>query len=354
MICLCMFYVQLSNVCFLTSKIKIIFAKALLIYKNLTEKSDLEVLLANDQKFLHLHCIEENHLNVFLLNYYTCYMNLTSLVTLILIMFFYAWKAASESKEPGVTTRQKLTPSLKNGSGFRELLLFIAFLLFQRWSRKIAIGDKDTAFENALWVVDLEKAWNIYYEVPIQQYFIQNELLMQFLNHAYMKMHIPITIIFFVWLFQKRKKHYLFVRNGFLVANIVTLFFYISFPCAPPRMFPELGFVDSLLEISNINLYEGWKSKVFNQYAAVPSMHAGNALLIGIVIYLLHEQKWIRILGIIYPVFVTFLIVVTGNHFFVDAILGWIIVLFPYPIMWGLEKMIPGLRMAFRGRHAMT
>ncbi len=278
-------------------------------------------------------------------------MNFTSLVSLILIMLFYAWRAASESKEEGTTTWQKLMPSLKSGSGFRELLIFIAFLLFQRWSRKIAIGDKETAFENAYWIVDLEKAWNIYYEVPIQQFFIHNELLMQILNHAYMKLHIPVTIIFFVWLFQKEKKYFTFVRNGFILANVVTLFFYIGFPCAPPRMLAELGFVDSLLEVSNINLYEGWKSKVFNQYAAVPSMHAGNSLLIGIVTYLVHKENWVRILAVLYPFFVTFLIVVTGNHFFVDAILGWIIVLFPYPIMWALEHWFPSLRLTFRGKH---
>jgi len=280
-------------------------------------------------------------------------MNFTSLVSLILIMLFYAWRAASESKEEGVTTWQKLMPSLKRGSGFRELLLFIAFLLFQRWSRKIAIGDEETAFANARWIVELEKAWNIYWEVPIQQYFIENELLMQILNHAYMKLHIPVTIIFFVWLFQKKKKYFVFVRNGFILANVVTLFFYIGFPCAPPRMLDDLGFVDSLLKISDINLYEGWKSKVFNQYAAVPSMHAGNALLIGIVTYLVHEESWVRILAVLYPIFVTFLIVVTGNHFFVDAILGWIIVLFPYPIMWAFEKWFPALRLTFRGKHGV-
>ena len=265
-------------------------------------------------------------------------------------MFFYAYKAASESKEEGTTTWQKLKPSMKRGSGFRELLLFIVFLLFQRWSRKIAIGDWETARDNAYRVVDWEKAWNIYYEVPIQQFFIHNELLMQILNHAYMKMHIPITIIFFVWLFQKRKKNYFFVRNGFIIANIVTLFFYIGFPCAPPRMLGELGFVDSLLEISNINLYEGWKSKVFNQYAAMPSMHFGNALLVGIVGYLLHERRLVRWGAAFYPFFVCFLIVVTGNHFFLDAVLGGIIVLFPYPVMWLLEKYFPALKFTFRGK----
>ncbi len=276
-------------------------------------------------------------------------MNLTSLITLILIMVWYAWKAASESKEEGKTTLQELTPSLKRGSGFRELLLFIAFLLFQRWSRKVAIGDKETAFENAYRVIDWEKAWGIYYEIPIQQFFLPHELLMQILNHAYMKMHIPITIIFFVWLFQKRKKHYLFVRNGFLVANIVTLYFYITFPCAPPRMLGELGFVDSLLEISHINLYEGWKSKVFNQYAAMPSMHFGNALMIGIVGYLLHKKWLVRWGAFLYPFFVCFLIVVTGNHFFADAILGGVILLVPYILMFILQKYFPGLRKLFWG-----
>lgn len=279
-------------------------------------------------------------------------MNLTSLVTLLLIMVFYAWKAASESKEAGTSTLQQLIPSLKPGSGFRELLFFIAFLLCYKYSRYLAIGDESTAFANANWIMELEKSAGIFTEIPLQKLFLGNTSFIKALNQFYIKFHIPTTIIFFVWLFFKKKEHYRFIRNGFLIANIITIFFFIGFPCAPPRMFPQLGFVDTMLEISNVNLYKGNLSKLFNQYAAVPSMHFGNALLIAVVVFWLHDKKWVRWAILPYPWFVLFVIVVTGNHFYADAILGGIIVLLPYPLMILLEKRWPGLKKTFRSRYA--
>ncbi len=101
----------------------------------------------------------------------------------------------------------------------------------------------------------------------------------------------------------------------FLVSNIITIFIFVWFPCAPPRMLGDLGFVDTLLKISDVNLYKGNLSKLFNQYAAMPSMHFGNSLLIAIAIMTLHEIKWLRVIIPLYPLFVLTVIVLTGNHF---------------------------------------
>ena len=242
-----------------------------------------------------------------------------------------------------------LRPSVKDNPGFREVLIFVVFLIFYKISRWIAIGDADMAFANAYRVVEFEKMIGIFVEIPIQQYFLDKELLIHFLNQFYMRIHLPSSIIFFVWLYHRRRQHYFYIRNGFLLANVITLFFYIGFPCAPPRMLNEIGFVDTLLAISDINLYEGNLSKLFNQYAAVPSMHFGNSLLIAAVTFLLARKTWVRLGIAIYPLFVLLVIVITGNHFFVDAILGGIIVLFPFPVMNLMERVFPNIEKITRG-----
>ena len=106
-------------------------------------------------------------------------------------------------------------------------------------------------------------------------------------------------------------------------------------------MLNELGFVDTLLTISEIDLYEGKLSELFNQYAAVPSMHFGNALLISLVCFFLSKNILVRFGSFIYPVFVLWMIVITGNHFFLDAVFGGIVVLAPYPFMWMAKKLFP-------------
>lgn len=301
-------------------------------------------------------------------------MNFTSLVVLLGIIFYYSWQASRDSKLESGSVWEHFKPSLKQYSGFRELSIFIVFLLLYKLSRGLAIGDETTAFANAQKVIEWEHQLGILYELPIQKYFLDKESLIKIINWIYIKLHIPTTIIFFVWLFYKQRKHYLFIRNGFLIANVITLFFFVGFPCAPPRMINGMaanpysifgaevlnnlniigiylgeGFIDTLNHISGINLYKGINSKLFNQFAAMPSMHFGNSLLIAFGVYLYAKNKIIRGLVWIYPLFVLLVIVMTGNHFFLDAVLGGIIVLSPYLVMIMLERIFPSWRNKFRG-----
>ena len=237
----------------------------------------------------------------------------------------------------------------ENLPGYREILIFIIFMIFYKISRYIAIGDEQTAFDNAYRVIEWEKMMGIYYEVQIQQFFIDYKLMIQAVNQFYMRVHLPSTIIFFIWLYHYKRPYYFFIRNGFLLANVVTLFIFIGFPCAPPRMLNHLGFVDTLFTISKVDIYEGHLSKLFNQYAAMPSMHFGNSLLIAIVTLILSKSNWVRISLFIYPLFVLWMIVITGNHFFLDAVLGGIVVVAPYPLMWIAEKVFPNWAWVSRG-----
>jgi hypothetical protein len=222
--------------------------------------------------------------------------------------------------------------ALKLNRGMREVMLFLGVYVFYKVSRYVAIGNVNTAFQHAYDVVNLEKQMGIFYEISFQHMFLQKEGLVRFLNRFYTLVHLPSIIIFFTWLFRYHRSYYTMIRNYFFAANFIALFMYVSYPCAPPRMLHELGFVDTLLQVSKVNLYDGPLVRFFNQYAAMPSMHFGTSLLISVTVFLLAKNKWVRIPMLFYPPLVFLVIVITGNHFFLDAIVGAIMISLPFAI----------------------
>lgn len=112
------------------------------------------------------------------------------------------------------------------------------------------------------------------------------------------------------------------MRDGFLVANGIALAVFVTFPVAPPRLAGTHGLVDTLRETSGVDLHGGLLSGWFNPYAAVPSMHFGYALLIGVTVAALARNRAIRIVAPLYPALVFLTIVATANHFVLDAVAG--------------------------------
>ncbi|ANI90369.1 hypothetical protein A9P82_14365 [Arachidicoccus ginsenosidimutans] len=217
---------------------------------------------------------------------------------------------------------EALSFSFQKNKGLREVLLFIGVAIFYKVSRFIAIGDEHTAFQNAYKVVSFEQMHSLFYEITLQHIFSKATLLLRFMNRFYLLVHVPSIIAFFFWLFRYHREKYYFIRNGFLFANFITLFIFMWFPCAPPRMLHDIGFEDTLLQVSHLNLYSSSLTHYFNQYAAMPSMHFGTALIIGICVCMYTKKVLLKLLMVAYPVFVLFVIIVTGNHFFLDAIVG--------------------------------
>ena len=105
--------------------------------------------------------------------------------------------------------------------------------------------------------------------------------MIDFANQVYLNAQFSIALGFLVWLYLFRNESYYFVRNMFVVSMGLALVGYTLYPTAPPRMFPELGFVDTINDFSNVN-HDSALAKVFiNPYAAVPSMHCAFAMMIG-------------------------------------------------------------------------
>jgi hypothetical protein len=110
----------------------------------------------------------------------------------------------------------------------------------------------------------------------------------------------------------------------FMIAMAIALVGYTVFPTAPPRFMPEWGFIDSVSDFTGVHVSHAstLASTLFNPYAAVPSMHVAFALMIGWPLARLSRRRIVKVLWLLYPFLMAFVIVATANHFIVDAMLG--------------------------------
>jgi hypothetical protein len=155
------------------------------------------------------------------------------------------------------------------------------------------------------------------------QAFVSGERwLMDIAAWVYINAQTSITLGALAWIYLRRNASFYFVRNMFLVAFGIALVGYSVFPTAPPRFLPEWGFIDSVAQFTGVPQDSVTVDALFNPYAAVPSMHAGFALMIGLPLARLVKPRPLKLLWATYPLIVTFVIVATANHFLADAFLG--------------------------------
>jgi membrane-associated phospholipid phosphatase len=108
----------------------------------------------------------------------------------------------------------------------------------------------------------------------------------------------------------------------FMVAMGVALVAYAVFPTAPPRFMPEWGFSDSVADFTGVEATSTSANLLFNPFAAVPSMHVAFALMLAFPMLRILRNRWLRAFWMVYPALVTFAVVATANHWWLDALLG--------------------------------
>lgn len=208
------------------------------------------------------------------------------------------------------------------GDAVRQVGLFVLADLCYETVRGIAEGKASAAFANAGLLVDWERATGTFFEPGLQAALLSERWLIDGANWAYMNSHFVVTTSFLVWLYLFRNPAFYFVRNMFLVAMALALAGYALFPTAPPRLLPEWGFTDTITAYSQLN-HDSALVKVFvNPYAAVPSMHIAFALMIALPAAMVVRRRALRAAWLAYPVLVLFVVVVTANHFWLDAAAG--------------------------------
>ena len=203
----------------------------------------------------------------------------------------------------------------------RQLLLFAGAYYVYRIVRGLVDGQAGIAFENARLLVDVERAMGLFFEPALQDWAEGHAWLLTGANWMYVNSHFVITTTFLIWLYLARNHAYYYVRNMFMVAMGLALVGYVSFPTAPPRFLPEWGFEDSVAAFVGEEAANS-AGVLYNPYAAVPSMHVAFALMIAIPAMQLVRPVALKIAWGVYPLLVTFVVVVTANHFWLDAALG--------------------------------
>ena len=174
-------------------------------------------------------------------------------------------------------------PSCRKGWGDagRQIGILVGVDLAYELVRGIADSQRSDAIAHGQQVIDFERSTHTFFEPSLQAFFLPAHWLIDLANQIYLNAQFSIALGFLVWLYLFRNESYYFVRNMFVVSMGLALIGYTLYPTAPPRMFPEHGFVDTITDFSNVN-HDSALAKIFiNPYAAVPSMHCAFALMIG-------------------------------------------------------------------------
>jgi hypothetical protein len=170
-------------------------------------------------------------------------------------------------------------------------------------------------------IVALEQHLHLFGERAIQRAAHWLPGLPTVLGIAYIVLHFLGTAAFLVWLHRRHPERFPLVRNTFVGATAIALVIYILYPVAPPRL-AGLGFVDTVSHNAKVNLSSDLLGSLYNPFAAVPSLHFGYALLVGVTIAMVARGRVARTIGWSYPIVMLIVIVGTGNHFFFDAAAG--------------------------------
>ncbi|KAJ5637250.1 hypothetical protein N7490_007129 [Penicillium lividum] len=262
-------------------------------------------------------------------------------------------------------------------------------------------GTVDVARHHALQLVRLEKKLGIFWELEIQQYFLRHPIAMTWINWIYSFIHIPGTIAFLVWLYYytitRNRVHepqsgkprgtvsgspagpllYQARRRTLAVCNLLAFVIFTLWPCMPPRLLSDpaaegsdaelgrsLGFIDTVHGVNGAGSV--WTENRFcNQYAAMPSLHFGYSLMIGLTVMTIplpsHHRRtlplrfsrgiglrfpsWRRlvclVLGFLYPFIILVAIVATANHFILDAVAGALVCALGWRFNGGLLNLLP-------------
>src|ERR1044071_1697636 len=205
--------------------------------------------------------------------------------------------------------------------GLMQIAVVVAGIELYELLRHLMTPNWEVAERHAQDVVTWERDLHIGWEQGLQQAFLHVPEIVRAMNVFYFVGHFVLTGVFFFWLYHVNRDAFRRFRNGFLTATFIALVIHWQFPTASPRL-AGIGLEDTLRQLSNIDIGSPTSSSFSNPVAAVPSLHAGWAVGVGVGLVLFARPLLWRAIGVLYPVAVVLTIVVTGNHFIFDALAG--------------------------------
>lgn len=225
-------------------------------------------------------------------------------------------------------------------------MVFALYALWQ-WAATLGASKVVGAEARGLWIARFEHTLHWPSEAAIERWFIHNELVMRSMNIYYLGAHVPALGVLLVWLFARHRADYPKWRTTGAILTGVSLAIQLI-PVAPPRLLPQLGFVDAAA-LYNQSVYGPGGIDIAPQVAAMPSVHVGWAVFIALVATRVSPSRW-RWLVWIHPFLTVLVVTATANHWWLDGVVSILLLPLCYLAQVGITRGAGALRAAVLAR----
>jgi PAP2 superfamily len=222
----------------------------------------------------------------------------------------------------------------------RDAALVVGAILAYFAIRNLTAGAPDDAFANGERLVDLERWLGVNWEGAVQGAIVGRDGLVTVANWIYIWGHWPVILSTAAGLYIWRRDRYYLLRNTLFISGGIGFLFFALVPVAPPRLL-EPALVDTVS--SQSHAYRALQPPgLTNQYAALPSLHVGWNLAVGIVLFLTTSHLAVRALAALSPAAMTFAVLATANHFVMDVAAGMTVVLVAFAVAFAIQQRKAG------------
>jgi membrane-associated phospholipid phosphatase len=215
-----------------------------------------------------------------------------------------------------------------------QLLIWFGFLAAYQVARGVADRDPTRAFANGWRVIDVEQRLAGLGELTLQGWTQSSRVLETLVSWTYWNSEFTVIGLALLWVYFRRNAAFLRFRNTILLANVLGLLGYVFLPTAPPRLFTSMGFTDTLSQFGGLNHGSGLVELASNPYAAMPSLHAADALIVGVILASVVRHPVWKAVWLLWPAWVWFAVMATGNHFWLDVVAGIVLAVISLAIVY--------------------
>jgi len=207
-------------------------------------------------------------------------------------------------------------------SGRREIAIGLGLYAVYLSVRRAVYDEqgRNKAAQNAERVVALERRLRIDVEPAVQRALVRRRRLIGALNAGYVTLNVVVTLGALARLHARRHPEYHRMRSAAVLVTLAAQPAFLLFPTAPPRKLP--GFIDTVRELSGIDLDGSVISMLYDPIAAMPSIHLSYAVVSAGLIRETASSPVTKVLACAYPPAVFATVVATANHYVLDALAG--------------------------------
>ena len=225
----------------------------------------------------------------------------------------------------------------------KQLVIWFAFLGLYQLVRGVANRDPAEAFANGLKVIHFERNAAGLLELTLQNLTRTTEWLGTIAAWTYWNSEFTVVGLVLLWIYLRRHDQFRSFRNWILLANLIGLVGYALLPTAPPRLFPDFGFADSMATFGSLNHGSGFIQLASNPYAAMPSLHSADAFIVGVTMAFICKRWFFKAIWLVWPAWVWFCVMATANHFWLDVVGGVLVAAVAFAILRYGRRVVPAV-----------